>query len=52
MIEIPILVAGFLAAAVTSAVLGRYVTCAMLGMVNQKLPESEQISYLWGHYAK
>jgi len=52
MTNVPFAVGGLFAAAVTCAVLGGYVMFAMIGEVNRKLPEDQQISYLWGHYAK
>jgi len=52
MTKIPFAVVGLFAAAATCAVLGGYVMFAMIGEVNRKLPEDQQIPYLWGHYAK
>lgn len=49
---IPLSVAALLAGATTCALLGGYVMFAMIGKVNKKLPDGDQISYLWGHYAK
>ena len=52
MIKIPMSVAALIAAATSFAVLGGYVMVVMIGQVNRKLPDDQQISYLWGHYAK
>src|SRR5579863_4395898 len=29
-----------------------FITTMIIGEINRKLPEKDQISYLWGHYAK
>ena len=43
----------FLLLSAVSCMIGAgFVTFAVIGEVNRKLPEEEQISYLWSHYWK
>jgi hypothetical protein len=52
MTNIPLPVLALLMGGATCAVLGGYVTLAMIGQVNRKLPDDKQISYLAWHYWK
>ena len=38
--------------AVSCMIWAGFLTFAIIGEINRKLPENDQISYLWGHYAK
>jgi hypothetical protein len=39
-------------AAISCLIWAGFVTFAMIGEINRKLPEHDQITYLWGHPAK
>ena len=41
-----------LLSAVSCMIWAGFVTSAIIGEVNRKLPENDQISYLWSYYAK
>src|SRR5579859_6373890 len=38
--------------AISCMIWSGFITSAIIGEINRKLPEKDQISYLWGHYAK
>lgn len=52
MMTFPLLPLALLCASATCAVAGGYVMFAMVGRVNRRLPDDQQISYLWGTYSK
>ncbi len=52
MTHIPLSVVTLLAAAGTCALLGGFATFAMIGEINRKLSEHDQVSYLGGSYSK
>jgi hypothetical protein len=43
---------GLFSAAVTLILFSGFLTFAMIGEINRKVPDSERISYLFGHPAK
>jgi hypothetical protein len=50
-VQLIVQIALFLSA-LTCLISAGFVTSAMIGEVNRRLPEKDQISYLWGHYSK